>query len=511
MKNTKKILPLLVFVALMLLSACTNSDRKYSDWESMRQHQTVPDWLRDGKFGIYFHWGVYSVPAFVSEWYPRFMYFDSHPIHKYHQESYPDMEYHDFVPLFKAQNFDAQTWAKLFKASGARFAGPVAEHCDGFSMWDSDVTPWNAKDMGPMRDITGEIAQAIRDQGMKVITTFHHARNIQLYQDKYETESAKTIGQFVNSHFPYNPNAVTSTTDSKLRMLYGNMTKEKWYEDVWFAKLKEVIDNYSPDIIWFDSWLKPNIPDEYLQEFAAYYLNEADEKKQDVAIVAKFDLPKHVAMENYEHLRKTNIDNNPWMSDESIGKDSWGYTQDLKMKHWEDLLHLLIDIVSKNGTFLLNISPMADGTIPQDQQDVLLSLGEWLGRYGEAIYGTRTWFTHGEGSMKKTAREFDAHLEDLNVKYASNNIRYTVKDNVIYAIMLDVPDSDQRTLLRAFASQNTSKFRRIEKVELLGTSLPVEWELINQGLVLNVNHQMPDVAANVYKITVENYEYIVVE
>ena len=504
MKKIKQITWLSVFMLVLLNTACNKTEPKYSDWESMKQHQAAPDWLADAKFGVYVHWGLYSVPAFSSEWYPRYMYQQGHPIMQYHQEKFPDMEYHDFAPLFKAENFDANDWAKLFKASGARFAGLVAEHHDGFSMWDSDITPWNSKDIGPMRDVTGEIATAVRKQGMKLITTFHHARNVQLYQDKYETECGKKIGQFTNSHFPYDPDGITSTTDSKLRLLYGNVPKEEWYEDVWFGKLKEVIDNYSPDIIWFDAWLQPNIPEEYLQKFVAYYFNEADEKQQDVAVVAKFDLPKHVAMENYEILRKSIIDSQLWMSDESISNDSWCYIEDIKIRPWEEVLRMLIDIVSKNGTFLLNLSPTADGTISQDQQNVLLSIGEWLGKYGEAIYDTRNWYIYGQNVMKESERGFSSNRDFLNVKYNSNDIRYTTKENVIYATMFGVPKAEQEILLEAFASQHTSKFGKIKNIELLGSANPVEWTLVDGGLILKVTPQMPDMAANVFKITTEN-------
>ena len=157
-------------------------ERYEASWESLSKHNEAPEWFKDAKLGIYFHWGVYSVPAFGSEWYPRNMYRPSRKEFKHHLETYgrqSEFGYHDFVPMFKAENFDAEEWVDLFQKAGARFAGPVAEHHDGFSMWDSKVNPWNAKNMGPKRDITGELAKAIRKRGMKLITTFHHARLLQ--------------------------------------------------------------------------------------------------------------------------------------------------------------------------------------------------------------------------------------------------------------------------------------------------------------------------------------------
>ena len=148
--------------------------------ESLSKVNPAPEWFRDAKVGIYFHWGVYSVPAFAGEWYPRHMHEEGHRAHTHHLETWGDpaeFGYHDFVPLFRAEHFDAEEWAELFERAGARFAGPVAEHHDGFAMWASKVTPWNAKDRGPKRDLTGELAKALRARGMKFVATFHHARN----------------------------------------------------------------------------------------------------------------------------------------------------------------------------------------------------------------------------------------------------------------------------------------------------------------------------------------------
>jgi len=163
---------------LAVTGSAVSAEPYQENWYSLARHDQAPEWFRDAKFGIYFHWGVYSVPALDSEWYPRHMHFEGHPVYKHHLKTYghpSEFGYHDFVPMFKAEHFDADAWAELFAQAGAKFAGPVAEHHDGFAMWDSEVTPWNVADMGPQRDITGELEKAIRAQGMKFIATFHHA------------------------------------------------------------------------------------------------------------------------------------------------------------------------------------------------------------------------------------------------------------------------------------------------------------------------------------------------
>jgi len=222
-----------------------------SDWESLAKVNESPEWFADSKLGIYFHWGPYTVPAFGSEWYPRYMYEEESEAFTFHQKTFGDQKefgYHDFVPMFTAEKFNPEEWANIIAGAGARWAGPVAQHHDGFAMWDSEVNPWNAADMGPKRDITGEMAKAIRARGMKLITSFHHARNLQRNANDQKNWDGWS------SHFPYNPEWHTSSTDEQLKWLYGNVPAEEWHP-YWLAQLEEVIDKYDPDIIWFDVWL----------------------------------------------------------------------------------------------------------------------------------------------------------------------------------------------------------------------------------------------------------------
>lgn len=172
-------------IIFLLLLSCSSkkgskekelSTQKYTaDWESLQKYE-VPEWYKDLKFGIYFHWGPYSVPAYKNEWYSIWMYKEGHDINKHHKETYGNLDtfgYKDFIPMFKAEKFDADVWADLFVKAGAQFAGPIAEHADGFAMWDSDLTEWDAKDMGPKIDVVGEMEKAIKARGLKFITTYH--------------------------------------------------------------------------------------------------------------------------------------------------------------------------------------------------------------------------------------------------------------------------------------------------------------------------------------------------
>ncbi|MCH8978261.1 MAG: alpha-L-fucosidase [Armatimonadetes bacterium] len=422
-----------LFLAIALLSACFATAQPYQqNWESLSRHIEAPEWFRDAKFGIYFHWGVYSVPAFGSEWYPRNMYLKGSNVNKHHIEKWGDpaeFGYEKFVPMFRAEKFDADEWAEIFVNAGAKFAGPVAEHHDGFAMWDSDVTPWNAADMGPKRDITGELAIAIRARGMKFVTSFHHARN-SLWKN-----GENWTGHYDGAYKNY-PSVLENAA---VAQMFGYMPR-KQFLDAWYAKLKEVIDQYQPDIIWFDSWLD-QIPESYQQKFLQHYFNSAQKWGKEVVVTTKgLDMPRDVAVEDFEKGRADDLTSYPWLTDDTISWGSWSYTDNLEIKSSKTVIHTLIDIVSKNGQLLLNISPKADGTIPIYQRNVLHYLGVWLETNGEAIYNTRPWLIYGEGptQMKK-----GGHFVG-RVNYTREDIRYTrSKDGkTLYAIMLGVPNGE---------------------------------------------------------------------
>jgi alpha-L-fucosidase len=483
---------------------------KYEEnWESLAKHNESPEWFRDAKLGIYFHWGVYSVPAFGNEWYPRWMHFDWHDVYKHHVENYghpSEFGYHDFVPMFKAENFDANEWADLFVKAGARFAGPVAEHHDGFSMWDSEKTPWNAMDKGPKRDITGELKQAFDQRGLKLITTFHHAKHLQRYNGRVEEElnSDHPRGrQFRNSHYPPFEGMPPTSDDPELKYLYGNIPEAKWLEEVWFGKLKEVADTYHPDIMWFDSWLD-EIPETYRQKYCAYYLNQAEKWGKEVVIIRKQnDLPLDVSVDDLEKSRKNRLEEKVWMTDETISKGSWCYTKDLQIKPAKDVLHVLIDIVSKNGVLLLNISPKANGTIPPNQKDVLLTMGSWLDQYGEAIYETRPWYTYGEGPTKEPEGHFKNRKEFLKIKYSAKDVRYTTKEDVIYATLLGWPGNNKAVQLNAFAKEAWEGAQEIDKVTLLGSDEKINHQWTDNGLQITTPSEPVNEMAVVFKIALK--------
>jgi alpha-L-fucosidase len=497
-----KCIPIVLLLVAALIS-CNKQQQvkvKYeNNFESLEQANPVPEWFKDAKFGIYFHWGVYAVPAFANEWYPRNMYIEGSAENKNHIQTYGDVSvwpydhfisgdkdkqgnFVQFAPKLKSQsgNFDPEEWAQLFADAGAKFAGPVAEHHDGFSMWASKVNPWNAKDKGPQLDLVGLLTDAIRAKDMKVILSMHHAYNITGFYD----------------HVP-------PTSDPDLQKLYGQQGKEK-NEAFWLEKHKEIIDNYKPDIIWQDFNLHV-ISQPVLLQFLAYYYNQAESWNKEVVATYKDGLNTQCAVLDYERGGPADITDNYWLTDDAISSSSWCYTEGIGYYSKKQVLHGFLDRISKNGNLLLNISPKADGTIPQEQKDVLLAMGDWLKKYGEAVYGTRAWARYGEGPTKMGSGHgvFTAPAAGT-----ANDVRYTKsKDNTtLFAILLGWDEGRKNSVLRSLSSDRID-LQTLKSVELIkdeaGNYLPLSFIQNEEGLLVNLPEKSFDELAYVLKLNFE--------
>lgn len=465
------------------------------DWKSLANHNAAPEWFRDAKFGIYAHWGVYSAIAhYTDAWYPCYMYDTSTAVYKRHLKTYGSplkFGYPDFIPLFKGERFDAGAWAKLFKEAGAKFSGPVAEHHDGFSMWDTEWTPWNAMKKGPRRDIVGELEKAIRGNGMKFMTSFHHARN-EIWMD-----NGKWVGHYagIKKYFP------SLLDDPETNILYGYMPRSIFLAE-WRGKVEEVINRYRPDMMWFDGDLG-YIPDSVLTKYLAFYLNKSNKEGRDVVITYKHSqLPSDVGVQDFERGGVDRLEKVPWLTDNSIADNAWGYIEGMKLKTAKDIINELADVVSKNGNMLLNVAPRPDGSIPEDQQKILREVGAWLTLNGEAIYGTRPWWKFGEGprQIKKTG----SFVEKL--QYTGEDIRYTRKGNTIYAILLGWPGAAHKVLLKSWAKNAYfGPTIKVDRVSMVGSSENIQWEWKTNGLTVTTPSQAPDEKAIVFRIETTQY------
>lgn len=488
-----------LFSAFIIFSSQSQNQKYQANWESLKTHNAIPEWLTDAKLGIYFHWGVYSVPAFGSEWYPCNMYIEGKQEFEHHKNTYgPQSEfgYHHFIPKFTAEHFNAEEWVQLFKKSGAKFAGPVAQHHDGFAMWDSKINPWNSVKKGPKKDITGELAKAIKANDMKLITTFHHARNLQR-----NANTPANWGEF-NSHFTYNPNFHTATTDPELRILYGNIPEDTFHNN-WIGQVNEVVNQYQPDMIWFDSWLN-FIPEKIVQQMCADYFNAALKNNQKVAIGYKqSDLPNGVGILDIEQGGRRDIVETPWMTDITLSNKSWSYIEGQTYKTSKMVMRNLIDVVSKNGIVLLNISPKADGTIPTEQRIILEEMGEWFTKYGEAIYNTKPWDLFGFGNA--SAKEGHFGGQSAAVEYSASDIRFTQSkdEKSLYILFLGKPVANETVTMRLLAKHRYRPHTNIKRIILLGSNTELNYNFGNDSLSFTLPNEPMDEIATVLKLELE--------
>lgn len=420
-----------------------DTERYEPTWESLREHKQAPKWLRDGKFGIYTHWGVYSVHAHGENttWYSHGMYADPDSEARYHFEKTfgkltPDFGYKDLIPKFTAEKFNADEWAELFQKAGARFAGPVAEHHDGFAMWDTKYSEWNAAKMGPRRDVVGELEKAVKKRGMKYVTAFHHAANwffFPVWDKSYDTGNPKYSGLYGQPH-------------------ERGAQRNQASLDEWYGKITEVINKYSPDFIWFDFALD-EIPEGYVKDFLAYYYNHAEAEGKEVVVTYKgHDLVPGTGVRDLELGQEPQITYHEWITDSTVDdRGAWGWAHDLTYKPANRLIDNLVDRVSKNGYLLLNVGPKPDGTIPEEARKVLLEMGAWLDINGEAIYGTSPWTIAGEGPTN-LGNATDIGFNEADTAYTGKDIRFTVKDDTIYAVFLDWPG--EKAVIKTLRAQS---------------------------------------------------------
>ncbi|MEN1677989.1 MAG: alpha-L-fucosidase [Planctomycetota bacterium] len=441
--------------------------------ESLQAWQT-PEWFRDAKLGIFIHWGPYAVPAHGSEWYPRRMYQEfrtsphgvvstkREPLFDYHREIWgpqASFGYKDFVPSFKAESWDPAAWAELFAAAGAKYVVPVAEHHDGFAMYASTHTPWNSVEMGPKRDVVGELSAACRQAGLRFGVSSHYAYNWRYYtyEDRFDT---------VNPAF---------ATLYGRRHSAGAPADEQFLQH-WQDRTREIVDKYQPDVLWFDFGF--NYPEfaKVRTELAAHYYNQAVETGREVVLQYKEGLhgtpfPPGAGLLDIERGKLADIRELPWQTDTSVSKKSWGFIEGDEFKSSDSLIDDLIDIVSKNGCLLLNIGPRADGTIPDEARSVLLAIGAWLETNGDAIYGTRPWELFGEGP---TLVATGHHSEGKNQAFTPQDIRFTKNDNAVFAIGLAWPE-DGRVSIKAMGAEAGHLAGAVKSVELLGDGSPLTW------------------------------------
>lgn len=463
-------------------------------WDALQDHP-IPEWYEDGKFGIFIHWGPYAVPAFGNEWYPRKMYLPDTAEFQHHVETYgaqAEFGYKDFIPRFTAEKFDPDHWAALFRRAGAQFVVPVAEHHDGFAMYDCGFSEWNAAKMGPRRDIIGELAAAVRRQWLVFGLSSHRAEHWWFFDGGMTFDSDVQDPRYTGLYGPAQPRDILQPN-------------EQFLED-WLVRTCELVDKYRPQLVWFDWWIEQPAFAPYLQQFAAYYYNQGAQWRRGVAINYKHAaFPDGTAVFDVERGQLGDIRPRFWQTDTAVAKGSWGYVAGQDYKTVGALVGDLVDIVSKNGALLLNIGPRLDGTIPEEEEALLLGIGRWLAVNGEAIYGTRPWHVFGEGPTRVVEGSFN---DTKRAAFTSHDIRFTTRQSIqkgkrletLYATTLAWPEESTVTIA-TLASGVECFPGEIVQVELLGHPEPLQWTRDANGLVVQFPLSATGEHAAAFRIT----------
>jgi len=481
---------------------------KYKNNMESLKNYTIPEWYKDAKFGIFIHWGVYSVPAKFTEWYPRYLYHTERSLQEpephyvdgafkpltkereierrayaarlleSHTNRYgplTEFGYKDFIPLFSGHKFNADTWIKLFKESGAKYIIPVAEHHDGFSMYPTQLNRWNAAEMGPKRNVIGELKSAAAENGLRFGVSSHRAWNWRYYN--------------------FDASKGYDNTDPAFESFYGKPhdfdepPSDEFVND-WFARTSELIEKFEPDVLYFDfGWHEPMFAKYYPAILSQLY-NCAEERGTGAVLAHKGCLPEGIAVYDIERGQADDILTPYWQSDTSVSHKGWSHIINDNTKPPARLIYDMVDVVSKNGNFLLNIGPRADGVIPEEVAGTLRAIGSWLKINGEAIFDTRNWKIYGEHSPQTIARKSAVghYSEASDLEYTHEDIRFTSKDSAIYAIILDWPGKN--AVIKSFGKSG-NLIHSIKKVYLLGSNAALKWNWNDSDLTVEMPAERP--------------------
>jgi alpha-L-fucosidase len=467
-----------------------------ADWQSLQKYE-VPDWYKDAKFGIFIHWGVYSVPAFGSEWYPRNMYRPDTEEYKHHLATYGSQTkfgYKDFIPMFQAEHYDPVACARLFKEAGAKYVVPVFEHHDGFAMYDSGLSDWTASKMGPHRDLWSDLAKSIRAEGLRLGASSHRVEHNFFLGGGRKIDSDVKDPRYAAFYGPAH-----TWLESKETLLTDWTYVSDSYLDDWLARDAEIVKKYQPDLFYFDWWIGQPRVRRHLADFAAFYFNDAASRGSVSVVNYKLNaMPRHSGVLDIERGQLNDIRPLYWQTDTSISNKSWGYIEHDSFKSSKTIVQQLVDIVSKNGNLLVNIGPRSDGTIPDEIQSVLREVGFWLKVNGEGVYGTRAWKIYGEGPTKIVEGAF--HDTDAQ-PFTERDFRFTTKKDVLYAFGFARPSSGESVIYSLGTSQLDRQ--KISSVTLLGSSSLVSFKSQSDGLHILLGTLQPGENAYCFKITFE--------
>jgi len=493
-----------------------------ADWGSLTSGYSAPDWFRDAKFGIWAHWGAASVPAAGDDWYARDMYLQGHPSYEHHLKHYghpADSGFMEIQNRWRAERWDPAGLLDLYKRAGARYFMAVANHHDNFDCYASSHHAWNSTRVGPKRDIVGTWAKLARERGLRFAVSNHsgHAwhwnqvaygydlqgpRRGQRY-DAARLTRADGRGRWWEGLDPQElytgrsmamPDGIASIAEANA---WHAATDGLWDEGAphdpafvqrWTLRCRELIDKYRPDMLYFDNHDLPL--GQAGLDMAAYFYNRNmawHDGRLEGVVTAKETPPQRRMglVDVVERGQKGYIDRFPWQTETCLGNWFYGeqYYRENRYKTPAKVLHTLCDVVSKNGNLMLSVPLRGDGTIDDRERQIVEEIATWMQRFGDAIYGTRPWRLHGEGSSTGSGGAFSEGGQDSS--YTAKDIRYVTRSGALHALVLGWP-ADGAVRLSLLGSDNPVGRGEVSKVTFPGSTTPLPFTRSSQELVVRL-------------------------
>ncbi|MGB8492262.1 MAG: alpha-L-fucosidase [Bacteroidales bacterium] len=464
--------------------------------ESMSQYR-YPEWFRDAKLGFWAHWGPQAVPR-QGDWYAKLMYQEGSPDYKYHLEHYGHPSifgYKDIIPLWKAEKWDPDKLMELYKKAGAKYFVSMGTHHDNFFLWDSRIHKWNSVNMGPGKDVVGLWQQAAKKQGMRFGVSEHLGASYTWFQTAHlaDKQGPKAGVPYDGANLDYQDlyHAVTIPGDK------GWLTTNPAFQLEWYLSIKELVDNYHPDLLYSDSQMP--FGDVGRTLITHFYNQDITRNNGSLEAVYTCKQPSGgLWVQDVERGVLDSLSPYPWQTDTSIG--DWYYRTGQKYKTANEIVQMLVDIVSKNGNLLINIVQTPEGDLEPDMLQILNEIGIWTSANGEGIYGTRPWKTYGEKSPEAKAVKPGRFNE--NYKFNAKDIRFTSKDGVLYAFCLGTPVED--ILIKSLGKDSKLVDKPVSSIKMLGSEAKIKWTQSRNGLIIRKPSRLPEWQVIGFKIEFKN-------
>jgi alpha-L-fucosidase len=466
--------------------------KKYQPTDVSLKQYEYPDWFRDAKFGIWSVWGPMAVPR-QGDWYAKHMYTENHPAYKYHVKHYghpSEFGYKDLIPLWKAEKWDPEALMKLYKRAGAKYFCSIATHHDNFFLWNSKLNRWNAVNMGPKKDVIGIWKAAAKKEGLYFGVTEHLGASYTWFQ-----ASRRADKKGPKAGVPYDGNNPEFSDLYHEKAAPGDtawLTKNPVWQQEWFERIKELVDNYQPDLLYSDSGLPFN---NVGRKLIAHYYESAQKTNPDGVVYNCKQLSEGRWVRDYERGSAMGIGAEPWQTDTSIG--DWIYRTGDKYKTAPQIIQMLVDIVSKNGNLLLNILQTPEGELDAPQIVALEEIAVWIEANGEAIYGTRPWKIYGEGPslLQLPKGPFDG-IKDVRA-YQQGDLRFTEKGNLLYVFCMETPTGDISIHSLGLKKETG---RKIKSARMLGSTEEIKWTQNEDAVIIQKPARLPGYKTVVFAI-----------